>query len=435
VTAPLSDHALEIRVLATLADVSGLDVNEARAAAERSGLTDVDFHSPLHAAIWTAQMGLLFDGEACDFYRAATRVPAKLAEQVRKLNLAAQAPGVSMLIADAIRGAAQDLRSCTLRRHILAFGRDLAAQVEAVKDPAVLLANAQAALARITASRNSWRNLTMALAEADREMQDIAAGKGSPVIPSGMHEWDRIVGGLWPTLTVIGAHPGHGKSGLIARMLLNLAAAGKTVAIFSLEDHATWMAYRALSSVSGVTQFVLRNRKLNEQQAGDIQYAKQSLAAISSRILIDDRGRLPGKEVVASARDAILNHGAQAVVVDHWGEVVHEGSGDRHDLLIADDLSALRQVSKVYGVPIVVAAHLKPAATYPFTQHDFRNAAAFEQMARVLIAWELKDGVLRMQALKNTNGVKGNFELPFHGPSAMVLNSAPPPPGEQGALL
>lgn len=434
-TAALSDHALEIRVLATLADVSGLDVNEARQAAERSGLTDVDFHSPLHAAIWTAQMGLLFDGEACDFYRAATRVPAKMAEQVKKLNLAAQAPGVSLMIAANIRGAAHDLRACTLRRHIVSFGRDLAAQVEQVSDPAVILANAQKALARITVSRDRWRTLAQAIAAADEEMKAIAEGRGSPVIPSGMHEWDRIIGGLWPTLTVIGSHPGHGKSGLIARLLLNVAQAGKTAAIFSLEDQETWLAYRALSSVSGVTQFVLRNRKLSEQQQADIDYAKTGLSPFAGRILIDDRGRLPISEVVACSRDAILNHGAQVLVVDHFGEVTHDGAGDRFDLEIANGLSELRNIAKSYGVPVVVAGHLKPLATYPYTQHDFRNSAAFQQMARVLVAWEKDGEKLKMQTLKATNGVVGRFELPFHGPSAMVLNSAPPPPGEQGALL
>lgn len=420
----LHDHSLELRVLATLADVSGLDVAEAKTAAERSSLVAEDFHNPLHRNIWTAQMGLLFDGEACDFYRVRTRLQPDEREKVAPLIEAAGQVGVSLLIASAIRGAANDLRAMTLRRNILRFGRELAQMAEGTTDPTVLLTNATAALSRITTSRAaSWRTLAEVLEVARREMLEIAEGRGSPVIPTGLREWDRIIGGLWPTLTVLGSHPGSGKSGVIARLLLNLAAAGKKVAVFSLEDQATWLAYRALASASRVTQFVLRNRKLTGAQEEAVHNGTQELVDLSRLILIDDRGRLPSQEVVQSARDAILNHGAQVVVIDHYGEITHDTDrSDRHDLMIASGLSDLRNLSKGYGVPIVIAAHLKPLASSPFSTSDFANSAAFERMARVLVAWEKKDDVLKVQVLKHTNGVRANFDLHFDGPSAMAQN-------------
>src|SRR4051812_16419924 len=109
----LSDHPLELRVLATLADVSTVDVTEARSAAERSRLVSDDFHNPLHRSIWTAQMGLLFDGEACDFYRVATRLKTEEREQMAPVTARASEAGVSLLVASGIFGAADDLRAFT----------------------------------------------------------------------------------------------------------------------------------------------------------------------------------------------------------------------------------------------------------------------------------------------------------------------------------
>lgn len=421
----LFDHELELRVLATLADVSGLDVSEAKTAAERSGLTDADFHHPIHQHVWAAQMGLLFDGEACDLYRVSTRLPAASRSAMPPVIEAAGRPGVSLMFAGALRGVAMDLRGLTLRRNIVRLGRELAAQAEGQMDPAVILTNANAALARITTAREAnWKTLGEVMELIRQEMQAVQEGKAVTAIATGLREWDRIIGGLNPgILTVVGAHPAHGKSGVIARLILNLAAiAQKKTAVFSLEDRATWIGYRALADASRIVQFILRNRKLTEEQAEAVHHGSKALAEIANRIIIDDRGRLPAKEIANSARDAVLNRGAQALVVDHWGEVTYPDGGDRFDLLIQDGLSDLRQVAITYNVPIIVACHLKPGAVYPYTQHDFRNAAAFEQMARVLVAWEKSGDTLKMQVLKNTNGVIGNFELAFDPTSAMAEN-------------
>ncbi len=433
----LSDHPLELRVLATLADVSQIDIAEARTAAERSRLVTDDFHNELHRAIWSAQMGLLFDGEIADFYRVRSRLRSDDQAKMPSFLEAAGQPGVSLNFAPLIMGAADDLRALTLRRNMLRFGRDIAASAENTRDVTALLANAAAMLAKITTNRvANWRTLAEVMEQTRREMRDVAEGRGSVVIPTGLKEWDRIIGGLWPTLTVIGAHPGAGKSGLIARLIINLAMRGLKVAIFSLEDQATWLAYRALSSESGLSQFVLRNRKLTEDQHNAVHHGDTAIGAYANNIFIDERGRLPSSEIVQSTRDAILNKGAKVIIVDHYGEVAHDTRSERHDLEIAAGLSELRNLAKQFGVPVVVAAHLKPAAVYPYTQHDFRNAAAFEQMSRVLVAWEKKEDVLRTQVLKATNGISpATFELPFHGPSAMVSNEAPTTMATQETLL
>ncbi len=438
----LYDHSLELRVLATLADVSALDVAEAKNAAERSGLTTEDFHNPLHANIWTAQMGLLFDGEAADFYRAATRMKPDDRGKMPALASRCLEVGVSMLVASTIRGVAQDLRKLTLRRQILRFGRELAHQAESNEDPAVLLSNATAAIARITLSRSAnWRTLGEARAAARMEMVRVKEGTGTPVIPTGLKEWDRIVGGLYPTLMVVGAHGGNAKSALLLRMLLNVAQQGHKACIFSLEDQETWLAYRTLAMESGLAQFILRNRELTMEQEDLIRHAEQAMSAYENLVEIDDRGALSPSEIVQAARDAVLNRGAKFVVVDHFGEIRlgedSKGFG-RYDLMIQEGLQDLRNLAKTTGTPVLVAQHLKPGAVYPFTQHDFMNSSAFEKMSRVALMWELdrEKSELKMIVCKNQYG-KANmhFTLPFHGPSAMVMNEPPTTKAVQEPLL
>jgi replicative DNA helicase len=428
----LHDHDLELRVLATIADVSAVDVTEAKTAAESSQLSADDFHNPLHRAVWSAQIGLLFEGEAADFYRAATRLGDANRQAVPSLAERASQAGVSLLVGSAIRGAADDLRAMTLRRTILRFGRELAQQAEAGGDPAVMLTNATAALGRIATSRSAnWRTLGHALAEVRAELAQRAQTKQSSVVPTGLGEWDRWIGGLYPTLTVLGAHAGNAKSGLIGRLLLNAARMGLKCCLFSLEDQRTWLAYRALAAESGLSQFALRNRVLTDEQEWQVQQAEKGMADYESLIEIDDRGALTPAEVVQSARDAILNRGAKLVVVDHWGETrVERGDGwDRHDLAVAEGLSDVRNLAKGYGVPVIVACHLKPAATYPFSQHDFRNAAAFQHMARVAVMWELdrEASELKMCVVKNQYGLGSClFRLRFDGASALVAEDETP---------
>ncbi len=413
----LYDHGLELRVLATLADVSSFDITEAKNTAERSRLTTDDFHSPFYKAVFGAQMGLLFEGEACEFGRLGARLNDTDRKRLPDLIL-----GQSMGTSHSIMGCADDLRGMTLRRNILRFGQDLAASAADAISPELLLSSAMSTLNKITNSRAAtWRTLSEVMVEVDRELASVASG-AIPVIPTGVPEWDRIIGGFWPTLMVLGAHPGQGKSGLIGRFVLNLALAGKKVAVFSLEDQATWLAYRALSSESGITQFILRTRKLTEDQRSDLQHGRGNVMKYGNNIFIDERGALAPAELVQTARDAVLNKSVDVVIVDHLGELRY-GESDRHDLKIQEGLSDLRNLAKGYGVPIFCASHLKREAIAPFKQSDFANAAAIERQSRVLVGFEKKEDKLTLSVLKNTFGVAGvAFQLPFHGPSALVTN-------------
>jgi replicative DNA helicase len=125
--------------------------------------------------------------------------------------------------------------------------------------------------------------------------------------------------------------------------------------------------------------------------------------------------------------------GCRAVLVDHLGEVRLERT-DRHDLDIAEALSALRGISKQYRVPVVVACHLRRRdgldIDKPPRLSDFAFSAAVERMARVALGLYRDTSEpkrkLGVAVLKQTNGPADfAFSLNMHERSGTVAPTEP----------
>jgi len=127
----------------------------------------------------------------------------------------------------------------------------------------------------------------------------------------------------------------------------------------------------------------------------------------------------------------ILNHGCKAVLLDHLGELRYPGGpGERFDLQIADALGQLRGLAKQYGVPVVVACHLRRREGLSITDEpkltDFANSASIERMARVALGLSRSEGRLRVSVLKQTNGQSGvSVELDLNEPAGIARNGDP----------
>lgn len=273
---------------------------------------------------------------------------------------------------------------------------------------------------------------------------DAVGSATAGVLKTGIGAWDKNIGGLYPTLTVIGGHPSRGKSALAASIILGLAKQGIPGIIFTLEDAAEWLLYRYLALVSRVPSFFMRSRPLDENQQAAVGQAWNTVRDFSKFIMFDERSRLTPAEVVSGARDAILTRGAKWVLVDHLGEVKYgaQRGGDRFDLDVAEGLSDLRAVAKTNGVPIVALSQLSRSARIPHTMQDFKNASAIEEQARVAaIVWTNDGEPLKptVTCVKNTFG-KRDFDMKFEldATSALLIEptaSPPPQPPQQGAMF
>lgn len=249
------------------------------------------------------------------------------------------------------------------------------------------------------------------------------------VIRSGIHQLDNVIGGFQPTLNLIGAEPGVGKTAIMSAAVESIAGRGTKIGYFALEDDPSFLSYRYLANESGINQFHMRFDKLSVEDQQRVWSANEHTTAAQENIyVIDGSDRaMSVDDVVATSNDLFYNHGVEIIFVDHLGELSSKHS-DRVDLEISDQLSTLRRIANRLGIPVVVAAHfrrpvgggriVKPVLT------DFANSAGAERKARVALGLTREPGSDRMSihVLKQTNGPSGCIiDVEFDGAAAMVI--------------
>jgi replicative DNA helicase len=331
----------------------------------------------------------------------------------------------------ALPGHVQTLKDLHLRRMMT---RELQAGLAKVANcelsPAMVLAEVSGTLAGMTRETRSVRGLPQIVESINATIEKAATGEDLPAISTGLASLDAIIGGLQRSvLTIVAADTGVGKSSFLATIGRNCAVGGTRVGVFSLEDEGEWLGYRLLSKESNVSQADLRFRP-ETLAKGRLEVGQEKLEAYAERIFIDDRPGLKPEEIVISARNMILNHGVEVIVIDHLGEVNVDkvgGKDDRHDLKVSAALSMFRDVAKTHRIPVVCATQVsvskdaKPGALPGLK--DVKNAREISNKARVVLGLGRKPGAdtLIIGVLKQTNGAAGEIlELPFIKGAAMV---------------
>lgn len=257
----------------------------------------------------------------------------------------------------------------------------------------------------------------MALVE---KLEDVQCGRREATLTTGIEALDYAIGGLQPTLTIVGSLPGVGKSALIAGVARNLAKAGTKVGVLSLEDEREWLTERLMAEASNVPLFVLGNKPLTSSQMERVNDCANELHTTLKNIIVDDSLAMTPALAVAAARSMVAR-GCRAIIVDHLGELRLDRS-ERHDLDIQEALQDLRGIAKTYRVPVVVLCHLKRReglnvdAVPKLT--DFAFSAAIERCARVALGLfrpKPEAGVppqVGVEVMKQTKGPRDfNFRL------------------------
>ena len=315
----------------------------------------------------------------------------------------------------------QTLRDSARRRRIAETLRGLNALVMSDTPTDAVLGELERVVRELggTSARGA-RTLEGSLMGLVEKLEEVQSGRREATLETGIEALDYAIGGLQPTLTIVGALPGVGKSALFAAIARNLSARGVKVGVLSLEDEREWLAERLLAEAASVPLFVMGNKPLTTAQMGRINDVANTVHANLQNIYVDDSQAMSPAEVVASAR-AMVARGCRAVLVDHLGEIRLSRS-ERHDLDVQEALQDLRGIAKTYRVPVVVACHLRrreglnidaiPRLT------DFAFSAAIERCARVALGLFRPKGdrpdevLMGIEVLKQTKGPANfNFRL------------------------
>lgn len=411
---------LETSCLAAVASLAAVDVERARVQLDAAAVQAQDFANPHLRAVWAVVETMVREGRAPDFFAVQARVPTVPRELLTEvlLNGSSQPAGERLrLVKDSGRR----------RRASAALDTAKVLLNDSTREIGVTLAEARKSLDALLDGTMAVQALDAELFALIDHLAEVAAGARLPTLETGLSGLDAVVGGLQPTLTILGALPGVGKSALLAAVVRNLARRGVRVGFFSLEDEKQWLVRRMVAEAAGIPLFVLANRPLSASQRERLDEAAPRVHNDLAHVFVDDRPAIGVAEIVSSAREMLTRHRVQALFVDHLGEI-RLSRTDRHDLDIADALQQLRALAKVYRVPVVVACHVRrregllPKDEPRLT--DFAFSAAVERMARVALALSRpEEGGLRVHVLKQTQGKAGvTVDLVMNEAAGMVAN-------------
>lgn len=244
-----------------------------------------------------------------------------------------------------------------------------------------------------------------------------AGGSMARPVPTGISKLDAVIYGWQPTLCLIGADPGVGKSAFITKSCYNGARNGIKSAVFMLEDPPKTMATRLVSSISRVEVLKILYGKLSEAELALVEAGLEELGRHSDNIIVVDGSERPMavERLCSTAKSLIAGSGVQCIYVDHAGEL-RSTERDRHDLEVSSQLSSLRGLANATGVPVVVAMHMRRRLNSKPTLSDFANSSGAERKARLALALTREPGaeVIQAHILKQTNGPSGiSVDIPF----------------------
>jgi replicative DNA helicase len=423
-------------VLRNIAETSILDVADAQLRLQRSGLKPADFHLPSHICLFKAFDVLLNEEKhPIDPITVKALLEAKgwLSDAggwEKVLSVIVEIGHLSDSSFDAYCGR---VRTLATRRNVVRGLREALAKIESSdSNPARTLGDLHATLSTLVSSGQRTQSLREIMDFVCQEYDQRQSGDIPSVIPTGIAELDEIIGGWQPTLNLLGALPGVGKSAVIASSVRSIAMLGHRVGVFSLEDEASWLGWRLWSHEASVDHFVLKFLKNSERAKEKANEGLDRLDAYWDNVVVRDGSDTSIKieDIVADAHRMILHDKVEIIFVDHLGEIAYDGSSERYDLAVASHLSALRSIANTHGVPVVVAAHLRRrqglGTDSEPTLQDFANSAGAERKARVAIGLSRASGsdIITFSILKNTNGKSGfKVEVPFMGASAMLATA------------
>ncbi len=428
------DTDTERCLLGALANQSLTEIREAQRILGQAGLTPEHFANPGHGAVFGACAVLVTQGSPLDPESVWTRLEGN--EDVEAAGgkewLTELMSGQLDVPPGAIPQYVSTLKDRTLRR---AVRKQLQQAMHDITDPgkdsSETLVDVTANLARVTRTTRSFRSLEAVYEDVDQDLEAIEKGAVVRVLRTGIVDLDSVIGGLQRGIcTAIGADTGVGKSAFLSGIAEYSARHGVKVGVFSLEDSATWLAWRFLARRSGLTQHELKFQKKTAHQAKAIADGKGQVGAYSKNIFIDDRPMLKAEEIVLTARDLIVNHGVGLLIIDHMGEVDVGTAKDRHDLKVAAAFSLFRDLAKTHDIPVVVASQVTidkqtPMGTPPKLT-EFRNSREIANKCRVALGLGRKPNspVMTINVLKQTNGPAGqSIDVEFVGNAAMVRTS------------
>ena len=222
-------------------------------------------------------------------------------------------------------------------------------------------------------------------------------------ISTGLHDLDRIMGGLQASdLVIIAGRPGMGKTALATNIAFNISKAyefrlkpdgshetvnGGIVGFFSLEMSSDQLATRMIAEQSQVPSYKIRRGDITEQEFHRVAEAAREMQQIP--FYIDHTGGISIAQLVARARRLKRQRGLDLLVVDYLQLLSgSKTKGDNRVQELTEITTGLKALAKELAVPVVALSQLSRQVESRDDKRpqlsDLRESGSIEQDADVV---------------------------------------------------
>jgi replicative DNA helicase len=310
----------------------------------------------------------------------------------------------------AARDYAQIIYDLSIRRELMALGRDIvakAASVDVASEPKEQIIEAEQQLYKLGEegkSDSGFQSFLKAVTDAVNVANAAYQREGGLAgVSTGLIDMDKKLGGLHRSdLLILAGRPSMGKTSLATNIAFNIAKAykrgtlndgtegatdGGVVGFFSLEMSAEQLAARILSEASEVPSEQIRRGDMTEGEFRRFVEAAKSLEACP--LYIDDTPALPISQLAARARRLKRTHGLDVLIIDYLQLVRPATAKDSRVNEVSEITQGLKAIAKELDIPVIALSQLSRQVENREDKRpqlsDLRESGSIEQDADVVM--------------------------------------------------
>ncbi len=259
-------------------------------------------------------------------------------------------------------------------------------------------------------------------------------------VPTGFYALDNKTRGFqFSDLIIIAGRPSMGKTAFALNIAGNVGINKKIpIAFFSLEMSKEQLAYRLLSSYSGINSNKMRSGMIAKDEWPKISEAAGILA--EGKLFIDDTPAMTILEIRAKARRLKAQENIQMLMIDYLQLIRGFESRESREREISEISRSLKNLARELKIPVVALSQLNRGVEMRSDKRpqlsDLRESGAIEQDADVILFIyrdevynkdkEDNKGKAEIIIGKQRNGPTGTVELLFDHKLTTFKNLARP---------